>query len=129
MQSALARFHELHEQEYGHHFPQSPIELVNLRVTAIGEVPKIQVPPKPAGGSLEAARIRTDSAVFRVGLALESFETTFYDRRRLPLGAPIEGPAIILQVDSTTVVPPYCTAEVHESGSILINVPPAKRGG
>jgi len=127
LKSALGRFHELHEQEYGHHFPQSPIELVNLRVTAVGQVPKIRVPPKPAGGSLEAARIRTDDAVFRIGMELQSFETTFYDRNQLPLGQTFKGPAIILQVDSTTVVPPYCMAEVHESGSILIGVPPAGR--
>jgi N-methylhydantoinase A len=122
---ALARFHDLHRQEYGHHFPQSPIELVNLRVTAIGEVPKIPVPPRPAGGSLAAALVRSDEAVFRVGVELETFETKFYERSKLPLHAPIRGPAIILQVDSTTVVPPHCTAEVDDSGAIIIRLPAA----
>jgi N-methylhydantoinase A len=127
LETALAAFHALHQREYGHHFPHSPVELVNLSVTAVAQVPRIRVPPKPAGGSLEAARVRTDDVVFRVGVELKSFETTFYDRGRLPLGQPITGPAIILQVDSTTVVPPYCTAEVHESGSILLRLPPAQR--
>jgi N-methylhydantoinase A len=126
LESALAGFHALHEREYGHHFAQSPIELVNLRVSAVAEVPKIRVPPKPQGGSLAAARLRTDKAVFRVGVELASFETTFYDRSRLPVGEPIPGPAIILQVDSTTVVPHGCTAEVHESGSIILRLPAAK---
>ena len=121
LESARARFHDLHQKEYGHHFPHSPIEFVNLRVSAIGQVPKIRVPPKPAGGSLAAARIRVDAAVFRTGVDLKSFETTFYDRSKLPLGQPIAGPAVILQVDSTTVVPPYCTAELEESGSISIH--------
>jgi N-methylhydantoinase A/oxoprolinase/acetone carboxylase beta subunit len=129
LNAALERFHELHRQEYGHHFAHSPIELVNLRVSAIGEVPKIRVPPRPQGGSLESARIRTDQAVFRVGMNLETFATTFYDRGKLPPGAPFPGPAIVLQVDSTTVVPPDCTAVVHESGSILISVPPTRRAG
>ena len=128
LQGALARFHELHHQEYGHHFPQSPIELVNLRVAAIGEVPKIPAPPRPHDGSLEAALIRSDAAVFRVGVELGTFETKFYERGKLPLNAPIPGPAIILQVDSTTVVPPHCTAEVHESGAIVIRLPAAGRG-
>ena len=66
LKAALAKFHELHQQEYGHHFERSPIELVNLRVTAIGRVPKIRVPPPPEGGSLDAARVRTDEVVFRV---------------------------------------------------------------
>jgi N-methylhydantoinase A len=128
LETALAKFHDLHEQEYGHHFAQSPIELVNLRVTAVAQVPKIQVPPKPAGGSLEAARIRSDAAMFRVGVELESFDTTFYDRGKLPLHEPIAGPAIILQLDSTTVVPPDCTAEVGDSGAIIIKLPTARRG-
>jgi N-methylhydantoinase A len=120
--AALASFHQLHEREYGHHFEQSPIELVNLRVTAVAQVPKIQVPPKPEGGSLKSARLRSDDVVFRTGVELKPFETAFYDRAKLPVGKPIPGPAIILQVDSTTVVPPGCTAEVHESGSIVLNV-------
>ena len=89
-------------------------------------MPKIRVPPKPEGGSLEAAKLRTDDAVFRVGVELKSFETTFYDRGKLPVGEPIPGPAIILQVDSTTVVPPECMAEVHESGSIILKLPPVR---
>ncbi len=129
LEAALTAFHALHEREYGHHFAQSPIELVNLRVTAVAQVPKIRVPPKPAGGSLEAARVRTDDAVFRVGVELKSFETAFYDRGKLPLGQPIPGPAIVLQVDSTTVVPPYCTAEVDDSGSIILKLPPVRRDG
>ena len=126
LESALAAFHALHEREYGHHFAQSPIELVNLRVTAVAQVPKIRVPPKPAGGSLDAARLRTDDAVFRVGVELRTFEAAFYDRGKLPVGQAIAGPAIILQVDSTTVVPPGCTAEVHESGSIILRLPSPK---
>jgi N-methylhydantoinase A/oxoprolinase/acetone carboxylase beta subunit len=118
--AAIQAFHELHEQEYGHHFPKSPIELVNLRVTAIGSVPKIGVPPSPAGGSLEAARLRSSDAVFRVGTELRSFETTFYDRRQLPVGQRIDGPAIFLQADSTTVVPPGWVANVEPSGAIII---------
>ena len=128
LEAALAAFHALHEREYGHHFSQSPIELVNLRVTAVAQVPKIRVPPKPEAGSLEAARVRTDNAVFRVGVELKSFETTFYDRGRLPHGQPIPGPAIILQVDSTTVVPPYCMAEVDDSGSIILKLAPMRDG-
>jgi len=91
-------------------------------------VPKIRRPPRPAGGSLEAARIRVDKAIFRIGVDLEAFETTFYDRSKLPVGQAFPGPAIILQTDSTSVVPPYCTAELEESGSIIIKVPRAQRG-
>jgi N-methylhydantoinase A len=123
LEAALARFHELHRQEYGHHFERSPIELVNLRVTAVGEVPKIRVPPRPPEGSVESARLRVDDVVFRRTAGLESFRTVVYDRSRLPVGERMDGPAIVLQPDSTTVVPPACTFEVHPSGSILIRLP------
>ena len=73
--------------------------------------------------------MRTDEAVFRVGVELESFETTFYDRSKLPPGRAIPGPAILLQVDSTTVVPPHCTAEVDDSGSIILRLPPEPGSG
>jgi N-methylhydantoinase A len=119
---AISRFHELHRQEYGHNFVQSPVELVNLRVNAIATVPRIGAPAKPAGGTLAAALIRTDSAAFRVGLSIETFPTAFYDRNRLPVGTSFPGPAIILQTDSTTVVPPGCTAVLEESGAIAIRL-------
>jgi N-methylhydantoinase A len=122
LQSIIARFHELHGQEYGHHFAGVPVELVNLRVTAIAKVPRIGSPAKPAGGSLAAARIRVDATVFRIGLELKSFETTFYDRDQLPVGEAFPGPAVILQKDSTTVVPPKCTATLEESGAIAIRI-------
>ena len=118
----IGRFHELHRQEYGHHFEQSPVELVNLRVTAVAKVPRIGAPPTPQGGSLDAARIREDSAAFRVGNVLQSFPTAFYDRSRLPVGRPFQGPAIILQTDSTTVVPPDCSAVLEASGAIAIHL-------
>jgi N-methylhydantoinase A/oxoprolinase/acetone carboxylase beta subunit len=121
--AALARFHELHEQEYGHHFVRSPIELVNLRVTAVGRVPKIREPQRPAHGSAAAATLRTDDVVFRGALGLSPCRTVFYDRARLPVGEALAGPAIVLQPDSTTVVPPGCTFEVHPSGSMVIRLP------
>ena len=80
--AALASFHQLHEREYGHHFAQSPVELVNLRVTAVAQVPKIRMPPKPAGGSLAAARMRTDKVVFRVGVELRAVRDDFLRPRQ-----------------------------------------------
>ncbi len=117
---ALGNFHELHQQEYGHHFPNSPIELVNIRVSAIAEVPKIGEPERPAGTSLDKALLRTDEATFRDGSELREFETKFYDRARLPSNQQIDGAAVILQTDSTTLVPPGHTAVLRENGCIII---------
>lgn len=123
MADVFSDFNELHHKEYGHDFAGSPIELVNLQVTAISDVPKIGAPQqKSPGGSLADALIRTDQTYFRTGQVLESHPTRFYLRDKLPTDETIEGPAVILQLDSTVVVPPQCTVRVHESGCLLIRV-------
>ncbi len=116
------RFHESHAAEYGHAFEASPIEVVNLRITALGPSPALDLPPYAGGPSLEAALIRTRQAAFRVDGALKSFETQVYRRDALPLGVPVPGPAILLQKDSTTVVPPNATATAEDTGCVIINL-------
>lgn len=118
----LREFHALHHSEYGHSFPESPVEFVDMRVTGIGPIAKLGPPPKPAGGTLKQALIKRDKTVFRINEHLEEFETAFYRRDALPLGESIQGPAVILQTDSTTVVPPDCTLVADPSGVLIIKV-------
>jgi len=119
-------FHRAHAAEYGHAFKASPIEIVNLRVSGIGRMPKIQRLRPPAGGSLAEALVRTDPSVFRVAGELKSFDTPVYRRTALPVGEIFYGPAIILQKDSTTVMPPATSAVVDATGSIIITLGEAK---
>ena len=67
----FARFAELHRAEYGHVFEASPIEIVNIRVTGIGRMPKIAAPRPARGGSLVEALVKTARCVFRHNGALE----------------------------------------------------------
>ncbi|MBT6273603.1 MAG: hydantoinase/oxoprolinase family protein [Chromatiales bacterium] len=122
MASMFEQFHSQHEAEYGHAFTDSVIEIVNIRVTGIGDMPKIGRPTVRAGESLADARVDVGPCHFRQGGELTSFDTPFYERDRLPLDTPIEGPAIIVQRDSTTVIPPQCTAVAHAAGHLLIQV-------
>jgi N-methylhydantoinase A len=115
-------FHAAHAAEYGHAFRESPIEIVNLRVIGVGAMLKISALKSPAGGSLAKALLRHSACVFRVAGALQDFDTPFYRRSLLPVGEAFAGPAIVLQKDSTTVVPPGATALVDPSGSILITL-------
>jgi N-methylhydantoinase A len=118
-------FHAAHLREYGHSFEASRIEIVNVGVSGVGAMPKLRAPAAPEGGSLEQARLRAGRCLFRVGGTLGPFETVFYQRARLPRGERFAGPAIILQKDSTTVVPPGASAIVDPSGAILIALPEA----
>jgi N-methylhydantoinase A/oxoprolinase/acetone carboxylase beta subunit len=113
-------FHRLHEAEYGHAFPSSAIEIVNVRVTGIGRMPKIDRPSVPHGRSLAEALARHGKCVFRTGGKLEALETAFYHRDRLPLEEAFAGPAIVLQMDSTTVVPPGWTAVADRNGNLIL---------
>ena len=116
------RFHEAHEREYGHAFPSNPIEIVNVRVIGVGQMPKITKLAAPEGATLEKAHVRTGQCVFRIDGELRSFETSFYRRHLLPVGQVFTGPAIVLQKDSTTVVPPGCSAINDPAGNLILTI-------
>ncbi|MGH7096420.1 MAG: hypothetical protein ACREE4_02025 [Stellaceae bacterium] len=115
-------FHRRHMAEYGHAFEASPIEIVNVHVGGIGRMPKLRALRAPEGSSPEQAKVRVGDCMFRVDGALASYRTTFYQREKLPIGVPIVGPAIVLQKDSTTLVPPRANAEVDRVSNIIIRL-------
>ncbi|MGD9885744.1 MAG: hydantoinase/oxoprolinase family protein, partial [Reyranella sp.] len=114
-------FHDIHRREYGHHFADSAIEIVNLRLVGAASAATIA---KPAAGTatslLDAARVRSGVCTFRVAGKLADHPTTFYRRDLLPVGERIAGPVIVLQMDSTTVVPPQHTLEADAAGNLII---------
>ncbi len=114
-------FHDIHEREYSRRFEESDIEIPNVRVRGIGLMPPLNVPEVEHGDESpdEALRYERD-AWFRVGGSLEQVPTRFYDRTALKAGNRLEGPAIVNQYDSTTVIPPGLTAHVDRFGNIVI---------
>jgi N-methylhydantoinase A len=115
-------FHSIHEAEYGHRFPDNPIELVNLRVVAVGAVAKLQTPQVKGGSSLQEAMVREADLLYRTNGKLEPHKTKFYLREKLPVGQSFEGPAIILQKDSTTLLPPGSSASIEPNGNMMVHV-------
>ena len=121
---ALMRFHKQHHAEYGHAFADSVIEIVNLRVTGFGPRPKLGKPPAPQqGGSMAAALVHRRPVVFKGadGKPIAP-DTPFLRRDLLPTDTPIPGPIIVLQTDSTTVVPPGSTITADSGGNLIIAV-------
>ncbi|HTE36386.1 MAG TPA: hydantoinase/oxoprolinase family protein, partial [Reyranella sp.] len=117
---AFEAFHEIHRREYGHHFAESGIEIVNLRLVGAATAAKIAKPTVATGQSLDAARVRKGTCTFRVESKLADYPTDFYRRDLLPIGQKAAGPAIILQMDSTTVVPPQHSFEADAAGNLII---------
>src|SRR5438477_25319 len=116
-------FNRLHKEESGHAFPGNPIELVNIRVVASGRLPKMPEVPPPDSGNIKAAQLASADVYFadKAG-ALTAQKAQFYERAKLPADARVSGPAVLLQVDSTTLVPPGASAEVLKTGHLLIRV-------
>src|SRR5215212_5098097 len=116
------RMHDLHRLEYGHAFPDNPIELVNLRVSGVGRTPKITEVPVSGERSLQRARLKEREVRFRVGESLESVPTVFYERDLLPVGERVEGTAVVVQGDTTTVLPPGASGALDEEGNLILEL-------
>lgn len=116
-------FHDIHEKEYSRRFDESDIEIPNVRVRGIGLMPALNTVEAEQGGeSAEAALRHEGEAWFRVDGALEKVATRAYDRAALKAGNRIDGPAIVNQYDTTTVIPPGVAAHVDRFGNIVIEV-------
>ena len=109
------------EMEFGYSMPPgfTDVEIVNLRVSGLGEIPIIEpVEMIKEKGTTEEALIDTRDVYFEG----EFLKTPTYDRSKLKLGAQLKGPAIIEEVNSTTVIPPEASAVVDKYGNIIIDV-------
>ncbi len=118
-----ADFHDIHEREYSRRFEESDIEVPNVRVRGIGLMPELEVPEVEHGaGSPEQALTHEREAWFRVDGELKPVTTRYYDREQLLAGNRLQGPAIVNQYDSTTVVPPGLQAHIDRHWNIVIEV-------
>ena len=114
----VAAFHDVHERVYGYARAQQPAEFVNFRAVHTFPLPAPAV--RPAGramGTVDQARVSERPAYFAPG----GFVTTaIYDRTRLPESACVSGPAIVEQMDTTTVIPPGYAATVDAASNLRI---------
>ncbi len=110
-------FHDRHREEYGHAFEASPIEIVTVKLRGLGTVDKLAEPPAYAVSS-EPKQVGAGRCVFRVDDALETHDTPHIERNSLPVERKFAGPAILLQTDTTTVVPPGWTYWADRHGNV-----------
>jgi N-methylhydantoinase A/oxoprolinase/acetone carboxylase beta subunit len=124
-----ADFHDIHERQYSRRFEDSDIELPNVRVRGIGLMPPLQDVEVERGDEAppEDALRYEGTAWFRSEGELQQVATSYYDRSSLQAGNRIQGPAIVHQYDSTTVIPPGLAASVDGHGNIVIATGAAAR--
>ena len=115
-EATVAAFHRLHEQRYTFAQEDTPVEIVTLRVDARGVFgAPAQERLAPAGPIAEALCGR-----HAIQLATGPADCHHYDRSKLGCGAVIEGPAVVVQLDATTLILPGQVARVDAVGNLLI---------
>ena len=109
-------FHAMHDRRYGHSDPSRAVEVVAVRVR--GEAPgaAVRLPALPSGkSSAQAARIERTAVRFD-----RERQTWLYERSDLRSGDRLRGPALVLQMDATTVVPPGWHGRVDRIGNLVL---------
>lgn len=113
----LAQFHRTHERAYGFSAPEEDVELVSVRLSAIGQIAKPALAPlAKAAGEATAKGNRPVYFAEREGFV----DCPVYDRYALGAGAVVQGPAIVEEIDSTTVVHPQYQVRVDEVGQMVL---------
>ena len=111
MDAVRRSFDVAYERQYGHSSPENRVEMANVRVAALGRLPRPgSAPPAP-----EPARPSRERDVFFAG---RPRKTPILDRNGLAIGDLVDGPAIIEESTATTLVPPGWRAAVIEGGHL-----------
>ncbi len=119
LSDTLTSFHSLHEQRFGHSHAEQPVQIVAARLKAIVHPNAPELPEQPFDGtSPEHALIREDAMTFASG----EHKARLYDRARLRHGNRIKGPALLVQSDSTILLPPGWEGFVDAWGNLDLNV-------
>lgn len=115
-------FLERHAEEFGYSvgLDLTSVEFVNARLTALAPAPVGELFPDERTG--EAGDAVTGTREVHFSEAGGWVEATIYDRGRLATGAAFDGPAIVQEADSTTVVPPGAHTQVDSYGNLIIDV-------
>ena len=114
------KFHRLHEKTYGYCNQDKAIEVVNVRVRALGKPEKPEFPKMPfSGEKLSAEALLDEREVVFDGI---SERTRIIRRNKLQNGNLFTGPAILIEYSSTLVIPPFASGRVDEFGNIILTI-------
>ncbi len=125
VEAIRAAFDDQHHRMFGHAAADEQAEAVNYRVRATASAPHPATKPRAhASGSVDEARTGERAVCFDAAQGMAP--CPIYDRARLGPGHRIEGPAIIEQLDSTTVVYPGQTATVDDYMNLVLTAAPGE---
>ncbi len=114
------RFHALHERTYGHAGPSEQVEVVTLRLSAFGDLDRPEPSVIPRGRREPLPEAHAGARRVRLRELGGGRPVPVYRRELLRAGNRVPGPAIVDQMDSTTVVLPGQRADVDRYGNLWI---------
>ena len=118
LRDAVQHFHEEHEKQYAFRQDETPVEIYQLHLKALGKTPKPSFRPSPIGTGDPGEPLEVRDVYFEG----QWHSTPVYQREKLPSGAAFIGPAILNQIDATTVIPPDSSAVIDEWLNIRITL-------
>ena len=115
----IESFHAQHRLDYGYAFDDAEVELITVRVIGMDRIEPLRLRRlEPANGaSCDRALLYSRPTTFDDGATAD---TPRYDRGQLKAGHRVAGPAVLIQQDSTVLVPPAYAAEVSEYGGLHV---------
>lgn len=114
-ETAKADFHKLHERLYGHSAVGDPVELVNVRMSVVCNSRRSKTAAvKKACGDIKAL------SEFPGVFGFKPYTVSVYSRSDIGFGSVINGPAVIVELTATTVVPPEWNLRMDENGSMVM---------
>ena len=116
LEALLNGFHDAHERVYSFALRDLPVEIVTLRVDAVGMLPAVKMRELPQGGAISKAIAGKQKIAFANG----TLDVAVYDRDKLGAGARIPGPAVVTQLDATTLLLAGQSAQVDKFGSLIV---------
>lgn len=115
----VASFHAQHTKSYGYAHADAPVQIVEIQLTAAAvidkpDLPSIEEGTDPGGALVGRRQVDFDET--------GPLDTPVYERAKLCAGTELPGPAIVEQLDTTTVITPDATALVDAHGNLIIEV-------
>jgi N-methylhydantoinase A len=109
-------FHELHLRTYGHDNRSEPVEIVSVRVAAIGTIPPLTIRDQPRPPGVNPLKSRRSVWFRETGVV----DAAIYDRACMHAGLTAPGPLVIESFESTILVPPGWQANMSEDGFVIL---------
>ena len=115
-------FDDAYAQQFSHTASDQEVEFVTLRIAAVGVLHRPQLTRLPEGGKTPVPEASRGSRKVLYAAASERVDAQVYDRRHLLVGNVIQGPALIDEHASTTVIGPRDELVVNRYGHLVIEV-------